>query len=96
MEGKGPHVSTDETSSEPSRIQRNHLRDPDQAYQFLAKLGATDGAESQINLKALRRKIDFRIIPIMFLCYTMQFIDKVALNVIHFPQCIPFMDLFIA
>lgn len=34
-------------------------------------------------LKALRRKIDWHIVPIMFCCYAMQLIDKVLLNVSH-------------
>jgi hypothetical protein len=33
------------------------------------------------DVPALRHKIDRRIVPIMFLCYLMNFIDKVALNV---------------
>ncbi len=35
---------------------------------------------SPIDIKALRRKIDWRIVPLMFCCYTMQFLDKVILN----------------
>jgi hypothetical protein len=38
-------------------------------------------AASWVNIIALRRKIDIRIIPLMFCCYTMQFLDKVILNV---------------
>lgn len=34
------------------------------------------------DLKALRRRVDGRIVPFAFLCYTMQFIDKVLINVI--------------
>src|SRR5690349_14144580 len=34
-----------------------------------------------IDLAALRRKIDWHIVPLMFLCYTLQFLDKVILNV---------------
>ncbi|KZF23446.1 putative MFS transporter [Xylona heveae TC161] len=37
-------------------------------------------AQDAAFLQALRRKIDWRIIPFMCLCYTMQFIDKVAIN----------------
>ncbi|KAL2166170.1 hypothetical protein VTG60DRAFT_3176 [Thermothelomyces hinnuleus] len=37
-------------------------------------------ASTSIDLKALRRKIDWRIVPLMFLCYTLQFLDKVILN----------------
>ncbi|KAK4120285.1 MFS general substrate transporter [Parathielavia appendiculata] len=33
-----------------------------------------------IDLTALRRKIDWHIVPLMFLCYTLQFLDKVILN----------------
>ena len=40
-----------------------------------------------INLQASRRKIDWQIVPIMFLCYTMQFLDKVNINVRIHCQC---------
>ena len=33
------------------------------------------------DIPALRHKVDRHIVPIMFLCYLMNFIDKVALNV---------------
>ena len=56
------------------------LKDPDRAYDFLASIGATDAAVSEVDIKALRRKVDWHIVPLMFLCYTMQFIDKVSLN----------------
>lgn len=36
---------------------------------------------SFVNEKQLLRKIDWRIVPIMFACYTMQFVDKVLINV---------------
>lgn len=36
---------------------------------------------SPVNEKLVVRKIDWRIIPIMFACYTMQFLDKVLINV---------------
>lgn len=36
---------------------------------------------SSVNEKQILRKIDWRIIPIMFACYTMQFLDKVLINV---------------
>jgi hypothetical protein len=57
-------------------------RDLDQAYWYVQESGSHQDEEATPNqLKALRRKIDWRIVPIMFLCYTMQFIDKVSLNV---------------
>ncbi|KAK8119226.1 uncharacterized protein PG998_003852 [Apiospora kogelbergensis] len=34
----------------------------------------------RVNVGQLYRKIDFRIIPLMFLCYFYQFLDKVAIN----------------
>jgi hypothetical protein len=37
--------------------------------------------EEQYDISALRHKVDWHIVPIMFLCYLMNFIDKVALNV---------------
>ena len=60
------------------------LKDPDQAYRFLQEHGAatTHGEDvSGAGLSALRRKVDWNIVPLMFCCYTMQFIDKVLLNV---------------
>ncbi|RMZ79259.1 hypothetical protein DV737_g3531, partial [Chaetothyriales sp. CBS 132003] len=57
-----------------------NLRDPDRAYTFLAEHGSSREDALAIDLNALRRKVDWRIVPIMFLCYTMQFIDKVSLN----------------
>ena len=56
-------------------------KETDQAYEFLAKHHVSSDATSHINLKALRRKIDWHVVTIMFLCYTMQFIDKISLNV---------------
>lgn len=59
---------------------KEHLSDPDLAYSFLAKVNIGQDV-SEVDLAKLRRKIDWYIVPIMFLCYTMQFIDKVSLNV---------------
>lgn len=57
-------------------------RDIDQAYLYMQNAQRDDITElSPDELKKLRRKIDFRIVPIMFCCYTMQFIDRVSLNV---------------
>lgn len=53
----------------------------DQAYDFLQRHGEDEQPEDQQQLRRIRRKVDWYIIPIMFLCYTMQFIDKVSLNV---------------
>lgn len=70
-----------EVSSTSDFSQKTALSDPDQAYNFLTSVNASSDAAAQIDLKRLRRKIDWWIVPIMFCCYTMQFIDKVLLNV---------------
>ena len=41
-------------------------------------------AHTSVDMRALRWKIDWHIVPLMFLCYTMQFLDKVILNVRRF------------
>lgn len=73
MEIKASTDSKDEISHSTT------LRDLDQAYYYLQRTGAN--VEADVNLRSLRRKIDWRIVPLMFCAYTMQFIDKVLLNV---------------
>ncbi|OJJ96084.1 hypothetical protein ASPACDRAFT_1907172 [Aspergillus aculeatus ATCC 16872] len=51
----------------------------DDAVEYLQGHMAGAGTP-QIDLRALRRKIDFRLIPFMFCCYVLQFLDKVMLN----------------
>ena len=81
MEIKAPTDSKDEVLS--SGISHSTMvgprQDLDQAYYYLQKTGAS--VEIDVSLRSLRRKIDWRIVPIMFCAYTMQFIDKVLLNV---------------
>ena len=81
MDIKAPTDGKDEVSSSeishPTTV--GPRRDLDQAYYYLQKTGAN--VEADVNLGSLRRKIDRRIVPIMFCAYTMQFIDKVLLNV---------------
>ncbi len=58
----------------------------DQAYWYMhGSRSHNEDQASASELKALRRKVDWRILPIMFCCYTMQFIDKVSLNVLFPP-----------
>ena len=52
--------------------------DVDGAWKFLDN---HRGDDASTDIKALRRKIDWHIVPLMFLCYTMQFLDKVIYNV---------------
>ncbi|KAK5651711.1 hypothetical protein OQA88_11780 [Cercophora sp. LCS_1] len=55
--------------------------DVDDAWKFLdTHRDANLKEHGDIDILALRRKNDYRIVPLMFLCYTMQFIDKLTLN----------------
>ncbi|KAG5988322.1 hypothetical protein E4U43_004786, partial [Claviceps pusilla] len=51
----------------------------DAAWTFLDHHRDIAGVDA-VDLNALRRRIDWHIVPLMFLCYTMQFLDKVILN----------------
>ncbi|EGX95873.1 MFS transporter, putative [Cordyceps militaris CM01] len=53
--------------------------DVDAAWLFLDQHRDVPGVDT-VDLKKLRRRIDLRIVPIMFGCYTMQFLDKVIYN----------------
>lgn len=53
----------------------------DAAWKFLNDHREAGGDTSSVDINALRRKIDWHIVPLMFGCYTMQFLDKVILNV---------------
>lgn len=53
----------------------------DDAWDFLNRFQNDSTDTSVVDINALRRKIDWRIVPLMFGCYTMQFLDKVILNV---------------
>ena len=78
-------IAVANTMSEPSYTGTSgqKARDLDQAFWYVQESSiGNDAYPTPIgDSKALRRKIDWRIIPIMFCCYTMQFIDKVLLNV---------------
>ncbi|KAI8312957.1 hypothetical protein K4K61_009346 [Colletotrichum sp. SAR11_59] len=52
----------------------------DAAWKFLNDHREAGGDTSSVDINALRRKIDWHIVPLMFGCYTMQFLDKVILN----------------
>lgn len=53
--------------------------DLDEAFRYLHN--HTDAESAGIDLAALRRRIDWHIVPIMFACYVLQFVDKVVINV---------------
>ena len=77
------HGQLQESVGVPDSPQADAARgkDVDQAYVFLANTHAGGEIVESGNMNALRRKVDWRIVPIMFLCYTVSFIDKVSLNV---------------
>ncbi|KAF2225918.1 MFS transporter [Elsinoe ampelina] len=52
----------------------------DEAYTFLKPAHVSPEAVSQVDIKALHRRIDARIVPILLLSYTFFFIDKVLIN----------------
>ncbi|KAL9634909.1 MAG: hypothetical protein Q9204_002818 [Flavoplaca sp. TL-2023a] len=82
-EVKGDTSSRDTSSSHAHPVtdkgyEARH-QDLDQAYWYVQE--SSNAVEATpTELRRLRRKIDWWIVPIMFLCYTMQFIDKVSLN----------------
>lgn len=51
----------------------------DEAFKYLHD--HNDAGSEGVNIPALRRKIDWHIVPIMFACYVLQFLDKVVINV---------------
>lgn len=53
----------------------------DQAWEFLNHHRDAATEYAPVDIAALRRRIDYRVVPLMFCCYTMQFLDKVILNV---------------
>jgi hypothetical protein len=59
----------------------------DAAWKFLD--GHREAKADSTDIAALRRKVDLHIVPLMFCCYTMQFLDKVILNVRFHPSGIP-------
>lgn len=70
--------------ADPNRdgtLVRTTDREFDRAHQYILDSSVTEADYSAIDLSVVRSKIDWRIVPIMFCCYTMQFVDKVLLNV---------------
>lgn len=81
-------LDTDRATAKPQygKDQNAVPRRLDEAFWFVQEAGSQKHDQpSRPELKALRTKVDWRIVPIMFLCYTMQFLDKVLLNV----SCLP-------
>ena len=83
-----PELDTNRAPASPQygKDQSAVPRHLDDAYWFVQEAGSQKHHQaSPRELKAVRTKVDWRIVPIMFLCYTMQFLDKVLLNVSRLP-----------
>lgn len=95
---KGHEHDTHTTSSLPSVNDNAHSRgsyadsissdEVDGAWKFLNDHRDTHGVDD-VDLRKLRHKVDWHIVPIMFCCYTMQFLDKVIYNVRANPDVTP-------
>ena len=80
---KVPAMSALTMPTSPSTSPMVANEDLDVAFKYIQNVSNGEIDFSSINMAALRRKIDWHIVPIMFLCYTMQFLDKVNINVSH-------------
>lgn len=80
---KIPPMSSSAVPASPSTSPIAATEDLDVAFKYIKNVGDGDVDSNSVNLAALRRKVDWHIVPIMFLCYTMQFLDKVNINVSH-------------
>lgn len=51
----------------------------DKAYNYIQNTASLNTGD--VDIRAVRRRVDFRLIPIMLLVYAMQVLDKVNINV---------------
>jgi hypothetical protein len=79
MYGASPKKNVNVAASD-APVAEGHLGQIDAAWKYLDDHRDATAVDA-VDVKALRRRIDFRIVPLMFLCYTLQFLDKVILNV---------------
>lgn len=61
--------------TDPEKIQ------VDDAWNYLNAHQRDNVDIGSVDIRKIRRKVDWHIVPLMFACYTMQFLDKVILNV---------------
>lgn len=67
-------------SVEDDKMKNNIVvKDGDEALKFLAA-ESTAGELSDVDEKALVRKIDWMILPLMWCCYCLQYLDKTLIN----------------
>lgn len=72
-------VYRSQSTAEEDTLEKPAFNDGDKALEFLRR-EAGDGEAELVDEKTLVRKIDFMIVPIMFACYCMQYLDKSLLN----------------
>ncbi|KAI1456720.1 allantoate permease [Annulohypoxylon moriforme] len=68
-------MESNQTDKEGKTLQ---VTDVDAALEYLNREGTT--VMTEINEKALVRKIDMMIIPLMWACYNLQYLDKTLIN----------------
>ncbi|KAI9705244.1 MAG: hypothetical protein M1820_005242 [Bogoriella megaspora] len=76
---KGPISVGADIMSSSAKATHEQDSDTDLAYEYLVQNHNVNDAGA-INLKVLRRRIDWHIMPIMSALYTMTFIDKILIN----------------
>ncbi|PSN69374.1 MFS general substrate transporter [Corynespora cassiicola Philippines] len=65
--------------TDDSALEKSQYKDTDQALQFLRQ-NETGEEASIVNENELVKKVDWMIVPIMFACYFLQYLDKSLLN----------------
>lgn len=70
------------TNVSPSRVEAGTIAPvgADEALTFLQQRYGDDGAIGAVDEKKLVRKIDFMIVPLMWCCYFLQYLDKTLIN----------------
>ncbi|KAF9694081.1 hypothetical protein EKO04_008034 [Ascochyta lentis] len=59
---------------------KTEFKDADKALEFLQFNESEEGSVDAVDEKALVRRIDWMVVPIMFACYFLQYLDKSLLN----------------
>lgn len=77
IEGEKPATSGCRAADTDPPCTTKGERDVDEAYNFLANHA---GNTSNVDIKQITRKVNWRIVPVMFLIYLFNLLDKVSLN----------------
>ncbi|KAK7984411.1 hypothetical protein PG989_011813 [Apiospora arundinis] len=76
--GGGYHASSDKSDVDHSGSDSGNSKDMDEAYAVYAANGDLDATAAE--MKAVLRKVDYRIVPILFTTYMLQYLDKNSIN----------------